>query len=247
MIGGIQKHDLTHSPTALYQFNNGDMSDSSGNNLDLSTAIGTPRWGSMAPGLEGIYFDNASQLWEPTGSALLRATGALTISVILWNHLIDTDFDNHQILAHGNPGTDSDPDNNILYSLVYTFEEMHWRATHESGAGTNRTITFDSGMAGRSHIEHVSFTRESDGRTSRVYVNGLQMGNEYVYGAAPSGGSNGNLFVGGSVNISTGDIRYRGGMTSLKITVGRSLSDAEALAEFQRTIGQSAYATRIAA
>jgi hypothetical protein len=104
-----------------------------------------------------------------------------------------------------------------------------WRWTQEFGAGSNAVFTSSVDMV-IDATYHLAFTRTSD--VIKVYVNGRLADTSSAITTA-TGGSTSPFRVGRDINDAG---TFRGTIASLKV-INSALSDAQVLAEYNRTLG----------
>lgn len=222
----LRLHDTTHSPVGLWQFD-GDLSDDSGNSLDLSVASGTAVYTSIG-GIRFFYFDGSTYL-SRVAAAGLQITGALTIEAIVCMRRGADDATNEYILSCGDNGETEIT--NTLYSVRTGNSTAEIQVFHEYGAGTNALHAFDNATIPDSAPCHLAVTRASNGTTYKLYIDGVLLDTEEAT-SAPTGGGDAFLTVGAQ---ETGTSLAKMHIASLKI-INSELTAAQVLAEARRTV-----------
>jgi hypothetical protein len=224
---GRTLHNLKHSPLGLYQLN-GDGTDSSGNNRDLSNQSGTPTYGD---GFVSLAFEQDGNVGLTRADNTYEILGAISVYAIA--KLITTSNANYTIACYDG-GDETEANNNIWdLDLVSTAGELSVRYFHEYGTGNNELLLPSGIDISRNEWVWAGFTRDSAGTGVKVFLNGKVIGST-TFSNAPTGGSTSDFFIGRTsldgVNIFTGKIQ------SVKI-VGSELTEAEMKAEYQRVFG----------
>lgn len=185
--GVIARHDTTHSPVGLWQFD-GDLTDSSGNSLTLSVSAGTILYSDIMPGFKAAWFDNATALNR--SAAALRITGSMTIECLM---ILDAGPNGNPWISHGIAG-ELETQNIIYESAILSGRLPQWFS--ESGAGVNALSALTTTALPPVHqLFHFAITRSSG--TVRHYVNGRALGGGLSH-TTPTGGSLGSLVIGSS-------------------------------------------------
>jgi hypothetical protein len=228
---GVQKHDTTHSPLGLWQFNHGSYADSSGNGRTLSVSKGAPTWSQLFPGVECLFFNGdpviGLRLIYNVDDAVLEAlNGAITIEALGAFRVYVGATAQRMITFEGSGETEVE---NFLFSVAFnTAYETEW--LHEHGAGINDTYAVPYQPQDLQPC-HFAVTKTA-GQVVQFYLNGLPLGPPSAALTAPTGGTGNNrLYVGGA---STGS--WSGYLASLKL-IGSALTAAEIKAEYNRTMG----------
>jgi hypothetical protein len=232
----ILHHDLTHSPVALWQLN-GNLLDSSGNGYHMSALNGcTPKFFDIIPGLIGWSNQGASTPTEVIGisnpASALRITGDLTIEALCAIGLatgggLDT-------LFRLGAATDAAADN-VLYALFVQADTttLTLQYIHESGSGVDRLFTTVNNLGATGPIMHLALTRISN--VVRIYINGELIHTSAAL-VAPTGGTSTSAYLTFGAFFD-GTNRHGSRWASIKI-ISSGLSDADVLAEYNRTLGQ---------
>lgn len=249
------KHDTTHSPVALYQFED-NLNDSSGNGLHLSFAllpanpIQSEKYCDILPGLRGVYFNQDFFLERISNDPLLTITGAITIEAIIFMSDMTSDGGGgaYVVSFGGNSGLEVD---NNLYSLFMKSTTFPGLPFGIGIGGGDMDMTWEYGVipvtvtyrdtvhfVPRGIPVHIAITRSSGPNpVVRTYISGTLTSTSAAFvGKAATGGTTSRLRIG----IDQGEISnfssYYGGITSIKI-IASQLSDAEVKAEYNRTLG----------
>ena len=220
-VSGIigKKLGLNHDPVALYLFDD-NISDSSGNGLDLSVGAGAERYTNVN-GLRSAKFDSTNYFRYTPGSSALEITGDITIQFLLTTDgLVGTSY----MISFAGGG---DAENvNSLYACRGAAGTENYSWFSESGAGVDASFGgFEA--SGNQNLHHLTYVRESDIVT--LYIDGISRGSSGTL-ATPTGGTSSFLDVGA---FDGGSI-YRGTMACLKI-VNSALTAAQVYAEYQTT------------
>jgi hypothetical protein len=232
---GIHYFDTTHTPVALWNFNNTLVDAVASRTLTLSA--GATLFTEIYPGVTALLINNGDRYL--LNDAALCITGDVTIQAILQLDGPPNSTINTTIFARyeGTSGSETEA-NNIVYSFgaqstgggaPYTLQAF-W----EHGAGTNNQHSLTGVTLPPVHnLMHVAFRRTSG--ISRLYLNGKPFGADSVGTVAATGGNDASarLSVGAQLSSVAAE-RYV--LMSLKI-VASSLSDADMLAEYNRTLG----------
>lgn len=210
-------HDLTHSPQALYQFNDTSnwMADTSGNGKTL--VEGSP--GVAVPGWVGVarYFNNTdasnseSPYWDNVGAISVYAMVAVRSTV-----------SNPTSLFRVTGGSSRDY---WALSIGDHWNQLFQYSHHDSG-GNPDTVSLS--MYIPTPFMWLGFTRDSAGTGIKLFVNGDVVASGTT-GAVPGNHTTGVLTVGAS-----GNAGYF--IQSLKI-VGSELSEVQMQAEYSRCFG----------
>ncbi len=163
-IAGIigNKLGLEHDPVALYLFDQ-DLTDSSGNGLDLTVKAGSERYTSIH-GLVAAKMDDTTRFWHSPTDTALAIVGDITIQVII---LAEPQSDLSLIVDHSSSGEASAT--NINYSVRILANNERISTSSESGSGTN--FIFDSIASLTPDITLITVVRESDVIT--IYLDGI--------------------------------------------------------------------------
>lgn len=217
--GGISRFDLTHSPVALYHFND-NLNDSSGNGFHFDS--GTPTFQEIQPNLVGLGAHGG--IIQKLGSVpALAILGAITIECLG----VVTATGAFSVASYA--GSGETEATNILWQLD-SVSGIDLRNFWEFGPGNN------SGTGSMFTVNHVlprlhtpcllGITRATNG-VSRAFVNGVQFGATSTVLVMPTGGTSANLQIGATSNLM---------IFGLKI-IAAELTPAQMAAEYNRTLG----------
>lgn len=244
------KHDLTHSPVALYQFES-NLNDSSGNGLHLTNGGTQPtKYGDMTPGMKGVVISNSTTFFErASNDPLLTITEAVTIEAIIniVNMTADGTIGAYVVSFGGNSGLEVD---NLLYSLFMKSTtspplpfgigipngdmDMSW----EYGA-VPTTVTYRDtiNFVPRGVPVHIAITRSSGPNPIvRTYISGTLTSTSAAFvGQAATGGTTSRLRI-GIDQTESAQAQFFGIISSVKI-IASQLSDSDVKAEYNRTLG----------
>jgi hypothetical protein len=223
----IARHDLTHSPVGLWQFD-GNLTDSSGNGNNLSAISGTPRYAELFPGLRGLSCDTVFRVGISSAPAVLRITGDVTLEM-----LIVPDKSTGIGCVAFVTGNGETLATNTLWSLALlnTSNAVNGlRYAAESGAGVDAIYSINHGPLPGT-LNHLAMARASDVIT--FYLNGKQLGASSGTLTTAAGGTSTGFFVGADA---AGANAMRFSVSSLKV-VSSALNAAQVLAEYNRTLG----------
>lgn len=159
------------APIACYQFDGtaSQLSDRSGNGYTLTVENGSAVK-TEGDGLKGIFFNGAFNLVAVGTSEALRATGAVTIEAII---SCDSLTSPDRCLVACADGGGASLATNYLYSLYADFTTETWFCYHEyhtSGVGV--PVAYDAHVGIR-RVHYIALTRAADGKTHKIYANGL--------------------------------------------------------------------------
>ncbi len=227
-----------YSPVALWKLN-GDLLDSSGNNLSLTLHTGTARYIYVAPQLQGFAFDGGSILYRNATDAALQIDGAMTfeaiISVTVLNAL-------GGLISCGATGETLNDNNLFRISTAIVISgvqipSMYW----ENGAGVDFTSTIPTACIPTLMPFHIAITRSAPSAgnvTTKVYLDGDLYGS--VTSAAPAKAASANtqkVSIGGDWYSGAGTF-LTGPVASVKL-IAAELSDAAVYAESEYCHGRT--------
>ena len=223
----FRQHDLTHSPVGLWQFNS-SLADTSGNGFTL-TLNGTNAYTTLN-GAPAFAFNGSTYLTRASNDAALTITGDLTIEMLAsFHNYPGVDQTNTIIVNFGETG-DGDPTRNVIYQFRTRTAAPGVQYNAETGDGTTDILyEFINGTPPDDTGHHLAFRRQSN--VLSLFVDGILLNQSGTITAA-TGGSASRLSVGAFVD---GALPVRMTMGSLKI-IASALSDAQVLAEAQRTV-----------
>jgi hypothetical protein len=197
-----------------------NLTDSSGNGLDLSLGAGAERYTNVN-GLRSVKMDGNSYFRFTPGSTALEITGDITIQLLLTT---DEHVGTGYMLSYAGGG---DAENvNALFSGRVASASEHYQWFSESGAGVDASYGAWAGT-GNQNIHLVTFVRESDVVT--LYIDGAERGSSGAL-ATPTGGTSSFLDIGAfdGTNI------YRGTIACVKI-VDSALTATQVYDEYKTT------------
>ena len=232
---------------AYYKFD-GDIDDSSGNNLDLTVAAGAMQY-CYIDNLQMARFDGATSVFRSSGGsantdgvndASLTITGAMTFHLLLAPEVVTsgTGASSDWVFNFTGPGGDDEEDN-VLYSLA--IDSSKWSYFVESGSGDNYWVYFDGPIpysVTRPTTTPVlmTVTRDASGSLTiytngRVFPPGTITTEQTAGGPSPTGGTDGFLVVGAAPYTGSQPRYFTGAMAELQIlnielTAAQVLEDA---------------------
>ena len=192
--------DTTHDPVGLWLLD-GDITDSSGNGLDL-TAKGTASYYIKAGGREWYVLDGDQGLEDDSQAAALEITGSMTVQFTAM--IMHSPLSAEYIVSHATTGETEDT--NILYAVApATNAGNTWTWVHEYSAGANENKSLSTtGVPNIDKIlgqwHHWAFVRDVTANTITMYMDGAEMVST-PYTNEASGGTSGKFSIG----------RYAGG------------------------------------
>ncbi len=225
-----RQHDTTHSPVGLWQLDGG-LTDSSGNGFTLTVEAGTERYAQLPGGIQGFFFDAATNLVRSAAEATLLILGDMTIECLCeW---IDSppptapNF-NTVIVSHVGTHGSSTEANNAVYRLGAA-PTPGLRYFAESGAGSS--ILHDSVDGVAQSLQHLAMVRSSDEIT--FYVNGGAIAATSSGLATPTGGGSGRFRLGASEGL---NVPVKAVISSVKL-IASALTAQQIADEYGRTLG----------
>jgi hypothetical protein len=185
---------------ALYQFDDtaNYLDDRSGNGRDLVIQVG-----GVAPLLQVSqnlvgrqYYDDVNGHFTTT--AIEAALAPLAIGAFTIELLFSTPYtgDNDVYAGIGGIGADVEANNFlfVIYARLTSGFSNKIRIVHESGAGTE--VDTDTQVSVPPELHHFVVTKNEDGVTHKLYINGICL--ETVVATGPAtGGTNSRILVGG--------------------------------------------------
>lgn len=220
------------APTALYQFDGtaSKYTDRTGNGHNVTLVAGTevqPSW----KGIVGSAFETA-YLQSAAGIGALQSLGAITIEVQLMPYRLDNSSRNVFVWFGEAGALEAD---NILYSVHCTASgssllpnaSRMLECRQEKDAGQLRSAIFANSSIIVWDRKLITYTREADGVTWKLYING-QLIDTQVLADAPTGGTTSRLFIGGD-----GSFFAKAIMHSVRITVGTTYDAAQVLEAYE--------------
>ena len=209
-------HDLTHSPTALYQFDytNGG-NDVSGNGYDLSQdGVVVPGWVGSARHLRFLYSTLSNAVWNN----LIGAMSAY--GLFRWNN---ASVQNHVLrwdnVSNGFAELRIQADESATNGIAYRHHDGTSDITYEIA---HRIMPFDWFWCG--------FTRDSAGTGVKLFINGDMVGSNTMANPPGSHAGTGRLLVGHSAS-------HNVSLQSLKILIGTELTETQMKNEYNLTHG----------
>lgn len=202
---------------------NAELTDSSGNGFTLTVETGTLFNTRLDAHLHGVYFDGSTALWHNVSEAALRLTGDMTFLCFWVNHTAVT---NARLVSHeANGALEAD---NCLYSFGYgTYPNAVYRSETGASVSTSHTAATLLSMPGQ--LTRVGFTRISG--VVQFWHQGKKIGAASSAFTTPTGGSSGRFRLGASSTV-----RTNGAMAGA-LLAGTGWSDAQMIADYQRTMG----------
>lgn len=229
----IAQHDTTYSPVGLWQLD-GDLTDSSGNDYDLTVGSGTEQYAPLSSSLNGFHFDGATYLVHNVEVAGLRLTGDMTIECLVkWlvdrpGYGVNNTTTSPSLVAHGTGGETEATNTVYAFGPHPSTGGLTW--VSESGAGSNAQYSADVEVpTGVWH--HMAAVRDSN--VVSFYMDGALLGSSSTL-TTPSGGASGRFVLGALANGSSENPTCV--MASVKL-IGSALTAAQVKAEYQRTLG----------
>lgn len=194
-MGFDNKPTSAADPLILYQFDGTaqSLNDRTLSGFDLSVQAGTLGSYIQDSNLTGLNFDQDCRLFSPSDPGF-QITGAITYEVLL--RYTETGR-NHNVISVDNGGDES-PSDNFLWSMRALSSDIH-NILIECGSGFNESVDLPQIPVTTSKAIHLLVTRDADGRSHRVFVNGVNVAG-YVNANAPTDGSSSDLHIGGDPN-----------------------------------------------
>lgn len=209
-------HDLTHTPTALYQFDHANgANDVSGNGYNLSVDGSViPGWVGPARHLRYQYSTLSNAVWSGLTGAM-SAYGLFRWEVVsVQNHVLR--WDN---VSLGFAELRVQADESASTGLAY----RHHDGT--SDISYSPTIRIPVG-----EWAWIGFTRDSAGTGVKLFMDGVMIGSTTMANPPGSHAGTGRLLVGHSASHSVT-------LQSLKILVGTELTETQMQNEYNLTHG----------
>lgn len=214
------------------QYDNG-ADDLTGNGYHLYREQGSNHGYETVGKVTGRKFDNSDRLLSILNDEAIRVTGALTVEILV-KALNDDNNTGHLVVCASDGES---PSNNYLYQFAHAGGAGGLNYFHESGNGVNHGGGFGANIDFGT-IELLTFTRAADGRTYKLYRNGVQVGSTLVAGAAPTkagGGNTQRLAVGLKWQSSTSGNDFLGTIFTIRITPDE-FSPAQALQGYNQLL-----------
>jgi len=225
-VGEAAPHGLDHSPLGLWNFASGsELVDSSGNGLTLSSA-GSPGYSELVPGLRVAWMPPSpnSYLYRPANDASLTIQGAITVEFMC--NLSSSPTTGVSVFFGGTAASEA---NNNQWDLRLNNGTFRTRIQHDGYVTEDIDYTTTAPYL---LPTHVALTRNADGKTYKLYLNGV-LDDTQVATNAPTGGTNSRLGICATV-IPNNFLQC--GICSLKV-IGSELTPNEVKAEFNKTLG----------
>ncbi len=177
----------------------GDIAyDASGNGHTVSlTNVGISADVPPQPGnASGMEFDGSSGFvkvgHDGTGDNPLALKGDMTVE--FWVNP-DTFGGGRVFSFSGEVATDGEPDNSLYELYITTGGNVQWVQEKDGGTDTSPAVFTSTGIAVDTW-SHVALSRDAAAQTVTLYVNGSAVGSPLSYPDHPTGGENGELFLG---------------------------------------------------
>ncbi len=234
----LRYFDTTHSPIGLWNFDD-TLADTSGNGNNLTLAAGNGGFADVVPGKRGLFVWVGARYATAAAVPLFQLTGDFTAQAIVQQDTnpITTD---QTIVTYNGPG-ETQPDNTLYqFNLQATGAFNNTRNlsfVSESGAGVNATYSSSGTTASLGCIHNilkVDMRRQSN--VIQFFVNGRPFGNPSAALTTPNGGNGANTRLVVGTNGPTGTAADQILIFGLKL-VSQALTNAELLAEYNRTMG----------
>lgn len=172
--------------------------DASGNGHTVSLSnVGVSVDVPPQPGnASGMEFDGASGFvkiaHDGAGDNPLALKGDMTVE--FW---INPDsFGGGRVFSFsGEVATDGEPDNSLYELYITTGGNVQWVQEKEGGTDASPAVFTSTGITVDTW-SHVALTRDAAAQTVTLYVNGSAVGSPLSYPDHPTGGENGELFLG---------------------------------------------------
>ncbi|MEQ8605710.1 MAG: LamG-like jellyroll fold domain-containing protein [Rhodospirillales bacterium] len=172
--------------------------DASGNGHTVSLSnVGVSVDVPPQPGnASGMEFDGASGFvkiaHDGAGDNPLALKGDMTVE--FW---VNPDsFGGGRVFSFsGEVATDGEPDNSLYELYITTGGNVQWVQEKEGGTDASPAVFTSTGITVDTW-SHVALTRDAAAQTVTLYVNGSAVGSPLSYPDHPTGGENGELFLG---------------------------------------------------
>lgn len=223
-------HSATFSPVGLWQLVDGDLTDTSGNGLDLSLLIGTSRLTHPLPRGPQAFLFNSTVFSRPSYDASLAITGDMTIELLT----VPGDFGagaTRYFVSFSTSGATLATNTLYGFGWISPTGQSDGRLiyTSESGAGVATTYQ-DTGCLRTGVPAHVAMRRSGDVIT--FFINGKQAGSASSVLTTPAGGTSSVFCIGGLYTASY----MEGSVWSVKVH-NTALSDANILSDYNDCFG----------
>lgn len=243
-LDNLQRSDLryfdrTHSPVALWNFDN-TLADASGNGFDLSVEAGAAAFADIVPGRAALRLPIGARFGRATTAALLLQ-GAMTIEAIVQcdnSPPAPATATSMAIAGYGGSGETEPANFQWLLSMSSTTTAsipQNLVSFWENAAGVD--VLFNTSgpqsLPPIHNIMYVASTRSATG-VMQSYVNGTTFNAPSAALPLPTGGSTARVVVG--VSSPTSVVVDSFVIMSIKI-IARALSAAEIRAEYNFAMG----------
>jgi len=225
----VNYFDLTHSPVALYNFND-VLTDSSGNGLDLTLTSGATLF-TKQNGITGLKLKGGVQYWSrPLNDPILTILKELTVEMLIMIPIISSEF---WIVQMGS-GTTAPNSNNAFSIRMMSTGNISYFA--DTGAGGTDVSYIPNISLATYQLTYLAMTRNSTGTVVKFYINGDLKATSGTLNA-PTDGNSGVLRIGTNKGATT--FTPNGGfLPSLKI-LNKELDSNQIKLEYYKTIGNS--------
>jgi hypothetical protein len=197
-LGLTKPAGYTPDYVALYQFDASadDLNDRTGNGHTLTLAAGGPTRRVVRNGLQGHAYVGLDEYHRSAVDSSLVSLAAATLEMVAvpgpgaFSAQEDALF-----VVGGDPASELEPEN-FIFALRANANSGSFYAFHEHGAGVNDTGQLGQAMLSIGKMQYLVLTRDSDGQTYRLYIDGTLMGTVDLVNP-PTGGANSRIYVGG--------------------------------------------------
>jgi hypothetical protein len=213
----------------------GNLNDTTANNLNLGVTGGIPNYSEIGVGIRGFAFDGGEHLYRSIVDPQLQATGALTIEMIV--NLPNTNTPGavtgtYRLISYGGGNSES-PFQNILYNLDFDSNTLYPRYSAETASGIDITQSATGIKAPLNEPFHFAFTRNPSGTDLSYYFNGRCAATGFATG--PDNGQAGIFRIGSDPSVTS--VIPRGSIIASVKIVPTLLPPSAILDEFNRTLG----------
>jgi hypothetical protein len=233
-LGVIEYFNTSFSPVVLYNGDTG-LADQSGNGHDMVEVIGSFSTTDILPGQPAIYVPVGCRLSVAGTDAQYQISGDVTIMATFMMDLSPSTSTG--IIFCGQSGTLEANNHMYLCQIRQTAgagTRRGFRMFWEHSGGVDDDFNTDTDIGGPpTHVITQVVWRRS-GTTAQIFVNGVPFGSASTGLSAPTGGSGGKLQIGGVNPATNNDSAFA--IHSLQV-VASALSNAQILAEYNRTMG----------
>lgn len=208
------------------------LTDISGNGFDLSVETGTEQFSMLGYGLQGFFFDGATNLVRSPATPELLIPGAMTVMMLVVG-VDELPAINGYLVSHGNSG-ELQVDNTV-YALGQSSANRTWFSFQEHDAGINDGTPIQTYFSAGTQIHQIGYrkTAPSGGQQQvQLFLDGHKWGGTATI-TATNGGSSGRLRFGREVLTNF----WTGTMASAVIW-DRALTDAQLLERYNYALGR---------